>query len=298
MTSSARSQLPASRPAQRPATTVVNLRREPYDVYIGRPGKGQSGPWGNPFRLESDAQRGATLQRYREWLDAQIAQGKISRQSLAELSGKRLGCFCKPQPCHGDILAAAADQAWQELHGNGSAHNDSTAAASSRQPNRPPAGSLEIKPGADLFAQNCAAIVNTVNCVGAMGKGLALTVKQRFPACDREYRQLCRQRQITPGSVTLWRNPRPQPGQPQAVLNFATKDHWRQPSQMDWIEQGLPGLVELIQREGLTSVAVPPLGCGLGGLDWNAVKPRIVKAMQPLAEQGVRAVICAPAGKG
>ena len=280
----------SSLPAK-PATVVVNLRREPYDVYIGRPGKGQPGPWGNPFRLEANDQRGATLERYRQWLERQIASGQISRRSLAQLSGKRLGCFCKPQPCHGDILAAAADQAWQELYG-------SAAAAGSLQPDQPTAGRLEIKPGADLFAQDCTAIVNTVNCVGAMGKGLALEVRKRWPDCDQEYRRLCRQGRITPGSATLWRNPRPQPGQPQAVLNFATKDHWRNPSRLDWIEQGLPALIELIQREGLTSVAVPPLGCGLGGLDWNAVKPRIIKAIQPLAKQGVRVVICAPAGKG
>lgn len=277
----------SSLPAQ-PTTVVVNLRREPYDVYIGRPGKGQPGPWGNPFRLESSDQRGATLERYRQWLQRQIAGGKISKPALAELSGKRLGCFCKPQPCHGDILAEAADQAWRELYDG----------AATEQQSGPPQGSLEIKPGADLFAQDCAAIVNTVNCAGAMGKGLALQVKQRWPGCDQEYRRLCRQGRITPGSVTLWRNPDPRPGQPSAVINFATKDHWREPSRLEWIDQGLSALVQLIRREKLPSVALPPLGCGLGGLDWNTVKPRMVHALQPLANQGIRIVICAPAPQG
>ena len=98
-------------------TTVVNLRRQAYDVYIGRPGRGQKGPWGNPFLLKDESRRAAVLERYRQWLEQQIAQGRISKASLAALHGKRLGCFCKPKLCHGDVLAQAADAAHAELHG-------------------------------------------------------------------------------------------------------------------------------------------------------------------------------------
>ena len=98
-------------------TVAVNLRREKYDVYIGRPGKGQAGPWGNPFRLSHESQRAAVLERYRSWLNQQIAAGRVQKTNLAQLHGKRLGCFCKPKLCHGDILAQAADAAHAELYG-------------------------------------------------------------------------------------------------------------------------------------------------------------------------------------
>jgi len=84
---------------------VVHCKRESYDVYIGRPG-----PWGNPFRLRAEDERGATLDRYRAWLWEGIVNGDITLQSLAALHGKTLGCWCAPRPCHGDVLSAAA--AW------------------------------------------------------------------------------------------------------------------------------------------------------------------------------------------
>src|SRR4051812_40082498 len=89
-----------------PPTTVVNLTRgESFDVYIGRPGKGQTGPWGNPFVLGRDADRTTVIAKYERWLQTQP-------QLLAwlpELKGKRLGCFCHPPLCHGDVLARLAD---------------------------------------------------------------------------------------------------------------------------------------------------------------------------------------------
>ena len=93
---------------------AVNLRKESYDVYIGRPGQGQAGPWGNPFRLGAEQQRGATLEKYAAWLEAQIQSGAIKPAALAALHGQRLGCFCKPRPCHGDLLAQAAAAAFYQ----------------------------------------------------------------------------------------------------------------------------------------------------------------------------------------
>ena len=95
---------------------AVNLRREAYDVYIGRPGKGQPGPWGNPFPLQAGQPRGDTLGKYNGWLQHQIAAGQIAPEALAALHGKKLGCFCKPQACHGDLLAQAAARAFYQLH--------------------------------------------------------------------------------------------------------------------------------------------------------------------------------------
>lgn len=90
---------------------VVHCKREKYDVYIGRPG-----PWGNPFRLTNEEERGATLERYRAWLWQQIhgPDGEDLMYSLAELHGKTLGCWCAPHPCHGDVLAAAAAWAYKQ----------------------------------------------------------------------------------------------------------------------------------------------------------------------------------------
>ena len=92
------------------STMVVHCKRDKYDVYIGRPG-----PWGNPFRLSEDEPRGATIQRYREWLWQQIqAYTEEQMYELAALDGKTLGCWCAPHPCHGDVLAAAAAWAKRE----------------------------------------------------------------------------------------------------------------------------------------------------------------------------------------
>ena len=85
-------------------TTVVNLRTSPYDIYIGRPG-----PWGNPFRGEG------AVENYRQWLWGRIQDGSLSLEQLASLRGHRLGCYCKPAPCHGDVLAGAAEWAAQRL---------------------------------------------------------------------------------------------------------------------------------------------------------------------------------------
>lgn len=90
-------------------TTVVNLRREPYDVYIGRAGKGQDGYFGNPYRIGPNHSREAVLGLYRDYLYHRAANDSAFNSRLLELQGKVLGCFCKPEPCHGDIIAEWVD---------------------------------------------------------------------------------------------------------------------------------------------------------------------------------------------
>ncbi len=85
-------------------TTVVNIRSDRYDVYIGRAGKGQSGYFGNPFRLTDQSARGSTLEKYREYFLNRIQTDSEFKQRILSLKGKKLGCFCKPHPCHGDII--------------------------------------------------------------------------------------------------------------------------------------------------------------------------------------------------
>lgn len=85
-------------------TRVVNIRKEAYDVYIGRAGKGQDGYFGNPFRLKQDMDRGGTLAGFREYFYRRLVNDAEYRRRVHELQGKTLGCFCKPHPCHGDII--------------------------------------------------------------------------------------------------------------------------------------------------------------------------------------------------
>ena len=85
-------------------TRVVNIRKESCDVYIGRAGQGKDGYFGNPFRLEATMTRGGTLDRYRKYFYYRLSTDEKFRRRIGELQGKTLGCFCKPNPCHGDII--------------------------------------------------------------------------------------------------------------------------------------------------------------------------------------------------
>lgn len=92
-------------------TRAVNLYKEQYDVYIGRAGNGKDGYFGNPFRLGAHESRGSTIDRYRAWFLERVDRDPEFRARVMALKGKRLGCFCKPQACHGDVIAE-----WIETH--------------------------------------------------------------------------------------------------------------------------------------------------------------------------------------
>lgn len=131
----------------------------------------------------------------------------------------------------------------------------------------------------NLFDSNCQTLVNTVNCVGVMGKGIALQFKNKFPDMFLLYRKLCNEEKFFPGCLWLWK-----PSeismftQNQQVLCFATKNHWRYNSQIEWIEHGLRTFVTTYKQKGITSVAFPKLGCSNGHLNWNTqVKPLMEK---------------------
>jgi len=120
----------------------------------------------------------------------------------------------------------------------------------------------------DLFKSSAQTLVNTVNCVGVMGKGVALGFRQRFPEMHREYQRLCELGEVRLGRPYLWKAV-----VPPWVLNFPTKDHWRENSSLEAIVAGLEYLEEHYREWGIESLAVPPLGSGLGGLDWRIVGP-------------------------
>ena len=114
-------------------------------------------------------------------------------------------------------------------------------------------------------------LVNPVNCAGVMGKGLALQFAQRFPEILPRYRTACEKRTLRPGTVQIayarWSATK--------IVNFPTKDDWRAPSRLEWISAGLDTLAHELGPNNPRSIAFPPLGCGLGGLDWDQVRPLI-----------------------
>ena len=150
---------------------------------------------------------------------------------------------------------------------------------------------IEITRGNLLMAE-AEGLVNTVNCVGYMGKGIALQFKQAFPANFKAYETACADKAVVPGRMLIHDN-----GglvNPRWIINFPTKRHWRGKSRLEDIASGLKALVADVQRLGIHSIAVPPLGCGLGGLDWAVVRPMIEDAFSALPD--VKVLLFEPVG--
>lgn len=124
------------------------------------------------------------------------------------------------------------------------------------------------------------ALVNTVNCEGVMGKGLALQFKQAWPAMYEAYRADAKAGRVVPGTLHVWQTGLLTP--PRFILNFPTKRHWKARSRFEDIDAGLVDLVSKIEGLGIRSIAIPPLGAGNGGLDWQEVRPRVEAALAPL----------------
>jgi O-acetyl-ADP-ribose deacetylase (regulator of RNase III) len=129
----------------------------------------------------------------------------------------------------------------------------------------------------DLLTSGAQALVNPVNCVGVMGAGLAKQFRDRYPVMFTDYQSQCRARLYQPGVPCIWRCD----GQP-LIVNFPTKGHWRDPTQLQWIRAGLVILADLLRTDGIRSIALPPLGCGLGGLSWPDVRDLILEHLSGL----------------
>ncbi len=140
---------------------------------------------------------------------------------------------------------------------------------------------IEYRRG-DILREDAEALVNTVNCVGVMGRGIALQFKDAYPENFKAYEIACKNKEVQPGRMLVF-----DIGQltnPRYIINFPTKRHWREKSRMEDIDAGLKALVDTIQQYNIHSIAIPPLGSGLGGLDWTDVKPRIKAILQPLSD--------------
>jgi len=150
---------------------------------------------------------------------------------------------------------------------------------------------IELAHG-NLLRADAEALVNAVNCVGVMGKGIALQFKRAFPANYRAYAAACRRGEVRPGAMFVCEEASGEGRR--VVINFPTKRHYRDASQLEDIDSGLRALVSEIRRREIRSIAVPALGCGLGGLRWSDVEPRIRAALGEVPE--TRVLLFAPEG--
>ncbi len=135
---------------------------------------------------------------------------------------------------------------------------------------------ITYRPNQSIFESQSQVITNTVNCYGVMGKGIALEFKHRFPEMFDDYKQRCDRKEVKPGVPYIWENGM------QTVLNFPSKNHWRGDSKMEWIDQGLRWIRENYERLGISTLAIPPVGCGNGGLYWSDVKLLVEKYFSDL----------------
>lgn len=151
---------------------------------------------------------------------------------------------------------------------------------------------IEYRSG-DILKSEAEALVNTVNCVGVMGRGIALQFKNAFPENFKAYAAACRREQVQPGRMFVFETGQLTP--PRYIINFPTKRHWRGKSRIEDIEAGLVALVAEIRAWRIRSIALPPLGAGLGGLDWSAeVRPRVEAALRALDD--VQVIVYEPHG--
>jgi len=146
----------------------------------------------------------------------------------------------------------------------------------------------------NLLTSNAEAIVNTVNCVGVMGRGIALQFKKQFPDNFAYYEAACKRNEVVPGKMLVYEtngliNPR-------FIINFPTKRHWRSSSSIEDIKAGLADLVNVIKERDISSISIPPLGCGLGRLRWDEVKPLMETTFIQLS--GTNVHIYEPIGEG
>ena len=144
----------------------------------------------------------------------------------------------------------------------------------------------------NLLCAPVEALVNTVNTFGVMGKGLALQFREAFPENYQAYRAACARGEVVVGRMFVTENP--SGTNPRFIINFPTKAHWRDPSRLEYVTEGLKDLARVILERQIQSVAIPPLGCGLGGLQWLVVKPLIVEALAEIPNVKVQLFEPAP----
>ncbi|WP_338815028.1 macro domain-containing protein [Bernardetia sp. Wsw4-3y2] len=146
----------------------------------------------------------------------------------------------------------------------------------------------------NILESNTEVIINPVNTVGVMGKGLALQFKQKFPTNYKIYKEACKNKTIDIGKLLLVSDFKNESNleRKQFIINFPTKKHWRNPSKIEYIEEGLKDLVRIIETQKFESMAIPALGCGLGGLEWEDVRFLLEKYLEKI--EGIKITIYEP----
>lgn len=134
---------------------------------------------------------------------------------------------------------------------------------------------VEIRKTGSIFKSGAEMLVNPVNCVGSMGKGLAKEFRQRFPENYEAYRKAVQEGKMKPGGCLIHRE------NGVWICNAATKNHWRDPSRLEWVREAISVIAKRAVTTGVATVAVPALGCGFGGLSWEDVKPLMTPLYQP-----------------
>lgn len=150
---------------------------------------------------------------------------------------------------------------------------------------------IEYKTG-DILTEDVEALVNTVNCVGIMGRGIALQFKNAFPENFKSYAAACKRNEVQPGRMFVFETG--QLTNPHYIINFPTKRHWRGKSRIEDIDAGLASLTEEIRSRNIRSIAIVPLGSGLGGLDWSEVRPRIEETLREFSD--LKVIVFEPSG--
>lgn len=145
----------------------------------------------------------------------------------------------------------------------------------------------------NLLEADVEALVNAVNTVGVMGKGIALTFKERFPRNFEANARACAAGEVRLGRMYVTENE--ERFGPRWIINFPTKTHWRVKTQIEWVLEGLNDLVRIIAEKNIRSIAIPALGCGNGGLDWREVGPLVTSALQHVG--GLNAIVYEPTSK-
>jgi len=143
---------------------------------------------------------------------------------------------------------------------------------------------LQYKQG-DILSEDVEAIVNTVNCVGVVGRGLALQYKNKFPDNFKAYSQACKREEVVPGQMFVYHTG--QLTNPKYIINFPTKRHWKAKSKIEDIDSGLEDLIKIVKQYSIKSIAIPPLGSGLGGLKWSVVRESIQKSLESFNDASV-----------
>lgn len=129
----------------------------------------------------------------------------------------------------------------------------------------------------DMFSMDHEAIVNPINCVGTMGNGVAKLVKERFPSIMEPYKKYCNQKLLHPGSTWVYKTG---VNYPKYILNTATKNHWKEPSKINNIIYCYTSIIRAIKSKNISNIAIPPLGCGNGKLNWHCIRPLAIDILE------------------